>query len=335
MVKKLNIKRRKGDGVGFFEDKEDSEVMSEQEALIRKTAILETEWVVETIRNLERDMESGWRLNYYSDPEKTVWDIVVHRAKGEELHDAKIRQLADRYRGRLLRSLREKLQVDGDLDYMKRGVSWVYKYTCSWFEASAEEIVLVGRAAAAVGLGEEVKEETKEEEKSKKMKMVVFDVDYTVWPYDAHKDRAAPFSRENGRVYDRAGKEATTYPDVLGIMKELTDRGIPIAFASRNPSRDHIEGLLKCLEVEPNKSVWDLLPSGDYLQAYSSKGLYPEKSLHFLRLKEVSGIDTTEMLFFDDGKENIMTATLMGVKAVLVKEGLKRSDFERGMAMWK
>lgn len=293
--------------------------MSEQEELIRKTAILETEWVVETIRNLERDMESGWRLNYYSDPEKTVWDIVVHKAKGEELHDAKIRQLADRYRGRVLRSLRGKLQGDGDLDYMKRGVSWVYMYTCSWFETSAETLSVRKMDAA----------------EDPKMKMVVFDVDFTVWPYDAHKDRAAPFRRENGRVYDRAGKEATTYPDVLGIMKELTDRGIQIAFASRNPSRDHIEGLLKCLEVEPNKSVWDLLPSGDYLQAYSSPGLYPEKSLHFLRLKEVSGIDTTEMLFFDDGKENVMTASLMGVKAVLVKEGLKRSDFERGMAMWK
>lgn len=331
MVKKLNIKRRKGDGVGFFEDKEYSEAMSEQEELIRKTEILETEWVVDTIRNLERDMESGWRLNYYSDPEKTVWDVVVSKAKakakGDELHDAKIKQLADRFRGRVLRSLRGKLQGDGDLDYMKRGVSWVYKYTCSWFETSVESLSVRKMDA-------EVNAEAKVKEEKPKLKMVVFDVDYTVWPYDAHKDRAAPFYRENGRVYDRAGKEATTYPDVLGIMKELTDRGIPIAFASRNPSRDHIEGLLKCLEVEPNKSVWDLLPSGDYLQAYSSSVSYPEKTRHFIRLEEVSGIDTTEMLFFDDGIENITRATQIGVKAVLVKGGLKRSDFERGMAMW-
>ena len=49
----------------------------------------------------------------------------------------KIRQLMERYRNRVFRRLRNQLQIDGDVDAMRRGVAVVMEYTSSWLETVA------------------------------------------------------------------------------------------------------------------------------------------------------------------------------------------------------
>jgi hypothetical protein len=48
------------------------------------------------------------------------------------LHDLKIRQLIERYRNRTFRWLTWELQRTGDVDFIRRGVTWTYQYTNSW-----------------------------------------------------------------------------------------------------------------------------------------------------------------------------------------------------------
>ncbi|WFD41781.1 protein-tyrosine-phosphatase [Malassezia psittaci] len=67
-------------------------------------------------------------------------------------------------------------------------------------------------------------------------KAVVFDLDYTLWPYwvDTHID--PPLKRKNdalNQVVDRGGQKLSFYKDVPSILLELKSRGVHIAAASR------------------------------------------------------------------------------------------------------
>ena len=149
--------------------------------------------------------------------------------------------------------------------------------------------------------------------------LVVFDLDFTVWPFDCHKDRAMPFTRNETNVYDYRGRQANCYPDIPSIIGFLVDNNVPIAYASRNPSRDHIIELLKVSVIETKKgktTLWDILPNPNYLQAYSSGFYGNAKNAHFNRLQVVTGIEFNKMLFFDDLLQNIEQAKTKGITSI-------------------
>ena len=53
---------------------------------------------------------------------------------------------------------------------------------------------------------------------------------------------------------------------------------------------------------------------------------------HFQALREQSGTDFSEMLFFDDEMRNIRECSALGVECVFVEQGLNREVFDEG---WK
>ena len=253
-------------------------------------------------------------------------------AKDENIHYMKMRQMQDRYRARFLQHRRDKLMQDGDVDYLAKAVSWLYMYTRSWGIDGQAEV------EAEVEPGDPGSVEAAPPEKVPGL--VVFDLDFSVWPFDCHKDRHMPFKAVGNKIVDAWGRDASPYPDVPGIITELVERGIRVAYASRNSSVDHLEALLRAIAIAPKnrpeiKSLWDVLPSADYMQAYGS-GLSRAKTKHFSALRLVTGVPFGKMLFFDDDHTNVTTAAAQGVIAINVMQtGVTRPGFERAMKVFQ
>uniref|UniRef100_A0A803MCB8 Magnesium-dependent phosphatase 1 n=1 Tax=Chenopodium quinoa TaxID=63459 RepID=A0A803MCB8_CHEQI len=67
-------------------------------------------------------------------------------------------------------------------------------------------------------------------------KLVVFDLDYTIWPFycECHSKREMP----------------SLYPHVKGILYALKDKGIDVAIASRSPTPDIAKTFLDKLGIQ-------------------------------------------------------------------------------------
>jgi magnesium-dependent phosphatase 1 len=257
----------------------------------------------------------------------TLAKTVDAYAKDERIHNLKMRQMQDRYRARFLQQQRNKLMRDGDESYLAKAVSWVHKYTRSWIDGEVAD-------------GETEDPVPPARIKEKVPDLVVFDLDFTVWPFDCHKERHMPFTVAEQKIVDACGRDASPYPDIPGIITELVERGIPVAYASRNPSVDQLEALLRAIAIAPKNrpdinNLWDVLPSQDYIQAYSS-GLSRAKTKHFTALQRITGVPYSKMLFFDDDRTNITTAAAQGVIAISVMgTGMTRSCFESALKIFQ
>jgi len=169
----------------------------------------------------------------------------------------------------------------------------------------------------------------------KKPSLLVFDCDWTIWPFDCDKDVIAPFviSAYTG-VHDRFGRPANPYRDVPHLVAAALHAGIPVAYVSRNPSAGSVKQLLQAIEITHEKSLWDAMPSPDYFHCYSSGGVGKGKDKHFAALKEKTGIPFSEMLFFDDLPDNIAAAHALGITTIQIdpRRGLTLGYFETGLA---
>ena len=152
-------------------------------------------------------------------------------------------------------------------------------------------------------------------------KLVVFDLDETVWPNHCDRDTRAPYTTVDGNILDRYGRLSNCYPIIPLIISTLMDKGIPVAFATRNPSREEIIERLKSLVISGDRTLWSILPNDGYLQAYSSQG-GTAKTKHFIALQKVTGVSYRDMLFFDDDTYNILYAEMLGVTGILVPKNI-------------
>ncbi|VEN41593.1 unnamed protein product [Callosobruchus maculatus] len=146
---------------------------------------------------------------------------------------------------------------------------------------------------------------------TKQLKLIVFDLDYTLWPYWADTHIKGPFERSsNGHIVDSLGSKVQCYPEVPETLKYLHEKGYPFAVASRCTDNKGCRTLL-------NLFGWD--------QYFKYLEIYPgRKFKHFNRIKEASGVDYSEMIFFDDEHRNIDDMTSIGVHSVFVPEGLTK-----------
>jgi len=172
--------------------------------------------------------------------------------------------------------------------------------------------------------------------------LLVFDCDYTIWPFDCDKDVFAPFTKcPISGVYDYYGRPSNAYHDVAGIFGAIVDAGIPVAFLSRNPSSDSLKQLLQALPClnkvgAVEKYLWDAMPSYHYFHAYSSYGYGRGKDRHFAGLFAVCFTPFTNMVFFDDQIDNVKAAALSGVTSVYLKRsGLTATAFITGIEGWR
>ncbi|OAX77262.1 hypothetical protein ACJ72_08442 [Emergomyces africanus] len=97
--------------------------------------------------------------------------------------------------------------------------------------------------------------------------------------------------------------------------------------------------MLKTLHIIPtfsdnpaaanNRSV-RALDYFDYIQIFPG-----DKSQHFTRIQQASGIRYEDMLFFDDEARNRNVQTELGVSFCLVRDGMTREEVDRGVWDWR
>tara|TARA_B100000686_G_C16545193_1_gene839497 strand:+ start:358 stop:825 length:468 start_codon:yes stop_codon:yes gene_type:complete len=146
-----------------------------------------------------------------------------------------------------------------------------------------------------------------------KPKLVVFDLDFTLWDAAGTwcDHLSPPFNIRSGRIFDSRGSELKLYPSTIDILEELKYEHFDLGIASRTNEPDWARELL------------DLLNVRDY---FRYEEIYPgSKVTHFKRLRNKSGLNYEDMIFFDDEQRNITEVGDLGVNCILVKNGISPS----------
>jgi magnesium-dependent phosphatase 1 len=162
--------------------------------------------------------------------------------------------------------------------------------------------------------------------------LVVFDLDWTLWPLDVDTDVSPPFrAAPSGSVADARGAACALYPDTRAVLARAAAGGARVAFASRTTDPAAAEALLVA------HGLWAALGGERALfQAYPSGGGGAAKTRHFAALFEATGAAPADTLFFDDMRDNIDVAARAGVTCVRVDgAGVTLAALERGLAAWR
>lgn len=122
------------------------------------------------------------------------------------------------------------------------------------------------------------------------------------------------------------------------IIYACKSRSIPLALASRTHTPDLARDLLKALHIIPtfsdsaaaNSRTTRALEYFDYVQIFPGN-----KTQHFSRIQQSSGVEYEEMLFFDDEARNRNVETELGVTFCLVRDGMTREEVDRGVWAWR
>ena len=168
-------------------------------------------------------------------------------------------------------------------------------------------------------------------------KLIVFDLDYTLWPFwvDTHVSsplKPNPKDASGLTVRDAYGSSYGFYKEVAGIVGACRDRGIKLGLASRTCAPDLAHQMLSLLRV-PSASAMTSSPTA--LSLFDFIEMYPgSKRTHFQRIQKESGLPYEEMLFFDDESRNRNVEDL-GVVMQLVPNGVTRGEVEKGVESWR
>jgi magnesium-dependent phosphatase 1 len=145
----------------------------------------------------------------------------------------------------------------------------------------------------------------------KKPTVIVFDLDYTLWPYFIEHHVTAPIHKTSSKVVDSKGFTLTTFADVNRILKTLKEKCLG--------PHQHLAIASRSITPELAMNAIELLGWKDY---FSSIQIYPTpKSRHMNKIQEelrLAGFQ--EVLFFDDDQRNIVATRPMGVCAIQVDQ---------------
>jgi magnesium-dependent phosphatase 1 len=151
----------------------------------------------------------------------------------------------------------------------------------------------------------------------KKPTVIVFDLDFTLWPYFVDHHVTPPISKKklNKRevIVDSDGFEMSGFVDVSRILKTLKEKCLGpdqhLAIASRSTTP---ELAMETIELHGWKNY------------FSSFQIYPRnKTEHMKKIKEDLKFDKyQEVLFFDDEYHNIMDTSYLGVCAIEINRSL-------------
>ncbi|TGJ78699.1 hypothetical protein E0Z10_g10072 [Xylaria hypoxylon] len=180
---------------------------------------------------------------------------------------------------------------------------------------------------------------------------VVFDLDYTLWPFwvDTHVYAPLRPNATHSACTDKVGETFAFYRDIASILHGLSLFGVKLGVASRTHAPDLGREMLKLLHIPPASSVFSTEDGGKSSSSSSSKEkarkaidffdagleIYPSSKIkHFESLHKRTAIPYTEMLFFDDESRNRDTETL-GVTMWLVRDGVTWAEVESGIREWR
>jgi magnesium-dependent phosphatase 1 len=163
-----------------------------------------------------------------------------------------------------------------------------------------------------------------------KPKLLVFDLDYTVWPcyiemYDEPFERFTKHLQDKRvHVRDRCKKEITCFEDIDELLKFLYEQSLngklKLAVASRSTGR---------------KAAMDYLKLLGYDKYFSSIQIYPgNKTRHIKKIcEEIGHRNFNEIIFYDDDVENMYNTKHLGIHTCLLnpKNGLNLACFIKSL----
>ncbi|KAL4427826.1 hypothetical protein ABPG75_001915 [Micractinium tetrahymenae] len=146
-------------------------------------------------------------------------------------------------------------------------------------------------------------------------KCIVFDLDYTLWPFWCEM-----FSR---------GDTPWLYPDVPAILRGLGAASIDLAVASRTPTPHVADAFLDKLQLRSHFCSIQLIPAADGFDHHSAQ----KDRAHLPCIQQETGHAYTDMLFFDDEHGNIRKVSRLGVVSILVDTatGVSLAALEQGL----
>nr|POE74756.1 putative magnesium-dependent phosphatase p8b7.31 [Quercus suber] len=169
-------------------------------------------------------------------------------------------------------------------------------------------------------------------------RMIVFDLDYTLWPFwvDTHVSSPLRASKHAPglKVTDAHGGHYGFYSDVAGILSSIKDHEIVLGAASRTSAPTLARRMLDLLKI-PESSQKGQEGSRTAVSLFDHLEIYPgSKIAHFKSLAKKSGLPYEQMLFFDDESRNKNVEEL-GVVMQLVRDGVTREEIDRGVDNWR
>jgi len=158
-------------------------------------------------------------------------------------------------------------------------------------------------------------------------KLIVFDLDFTMWDPEMYQLDGAPFSYRNGKVYDRRNTEVDLFPDVRNILQRIhfseEFAETKIGSASRT---EYPEWAYECM------SLIDVCDGMKMREFFTFNEIYPgTKTKHFRKLQKDSQVDYEDMLFFDDCSWNCRDVSALGVTAFNCPNGLSEREFNEAL----
>ena len=159
--------------------------------------------------------------------------------------------------------------------------------------------------------------------------VVIFDLDYTLWPFRVDTHISPPFHvkkvKENGEkiLEDGYGYEIKLYPEVMQILEKAKKEGIIMGTVSRTLEPEYGRQLLKLLDIEKYFISCEF---------DTDKKIIPIK-----KIAKLAGIKEgiKRCILFDDESRNVNDIKNEGGVGVLINNGLNMKEFENGIKIFK
>ncbi|PFH57737.1 hypothetical protein XA68_14646 [Ophiocordyceps unilateralis] len=163
-------------------------------------------------------------------------------------------------------------------------------------------------------------------------KLIVFDLDYTLWPFwvDTHVMPPLRPNSQHSAATDRTGERLAFYDDVPTILDRLRSSGVSLGVASRTSAPRLARELLTMLHLETGTKPCRALDIFD-----GGLEIYPgSKIRHMEALQARTGVAFEDVLFFDDESRNRDTERL-GLTMWLVRDGMTGDELRKGLDEWR
>jgi magnesium-dependent phosphatase 1 len=176
--------------------------------------------------------------------------------------------------------------------------------------------------------------------------LIVFDLDYTLWPFwvDTHVSAPVKPKDKNTVMVDRWNESFTFYSEVPAVLHAARQRNIPMSLASRTSAPELANDMLRGLVI-PNPLGSQAEKKNEKEVKAESYFVHPQifpgsKTTHFQRLqaalmKSGKEVAFADMLFFDDEARNRNVESELGVTFCLVRDGVTKNEIDRGVDEWR
>ncbi|ORX76270.1 magnesium-dependent phosphatase-1 [Anaeromyces robustus] len=169
-------------------------------------------------------------------------------------------------------------------------------------------------------------------------KVVVFDLDYTLWPLYVDCLSGPPFRIVNHVVTDRSGQRIKFYKDVPLILHSLKRNDIKIALASRTGAISWAEQIIQLIPVPliqedevPKSEIY----SKTLKNIVDAVEIYPTSKIrHIKQIAKRLDCHLNDILFFDDEYRNIRDLKSLGITSILVDDGMTVKVLHEGLRQY-